>query len=98
MLLLVDCCDWLVIFGCACVKICWGWANWDSRHRYVGSWGRNLKAREPPWKQNGLPPMVNIMQIVLAKSQSTTGASHQPDFMGSCLTISHMCLACLSSR
>ena len=20
-------------------------------------------AREPPWKQNGLPPIVNIMQI-----------------------------------
>ena len=25
------------------------------------------------------------------------GASHQPAFMGSCLTINHTCLSCLSS-
>ena len=51
--------------------------------------------REPPCKQNGLPPMVNIMQIALAKSWSARGASYQPAFMGSCLTISHTCLPCL---
>ena len=45
--------------------------------------------REPPWKQNGLPPMVNIMLIASAKSRSVRGASHQPAFMSSCLTISH---------
>ena len=30
-----------------------------------------------------------------AKSRSVKGASHMPAFMGSCLTISHMCLPCL---
>ena len=55
----------------------------------VGSWSRNLMAREPPWKQNGLPPMVNIMWIASAESRSMRGASHQPIFMGYCLTICH---------
>ena len=49
-----------------------------------------MMARESPWEQNGLPPMVNMMQVVLAKSQSVRGASHQPASTGSCLTISHM--------
>ena len=39
-----------------------------------------------------------IMQIVLAKSWSTRGASDQPAFMDNCLTISHTCLPCLPSR
>ena len=30
---------------------------------YVGSWGRYLTASQAPWKQNGLPPIVNIIQI-----------------------------------
>ena len=30
--------------------------------------------------------------LLTAKSWSTRGASHQPAFMGNCLTISHMCL------
>ena len=54
-----------------------------------------MTARKPPWEQNGLPPMANIMQIASAKSRSMRGASHQPGFIGSCLTISHMCLPCL---
>ena len=33
--------------------------------------------------------------IASAMSRSMRGASHQPGFMGSCLTISHMCLPCL---
>ena len=57
-----------------------------------------MMAREPPWEQNGLPPVVHIMQITLAKSSSTRGASHQPAVMGSCLTISHTCFTCLHSR
>ena len=32
------------------------------------------------------------MRIASAKSQSARGASHQPAYMGSCLTISHTCL------
>ena len=35
------------------------------------------------------------MLIASAKSRSVRGASHQPAFMGSCPTISHMCFPCL---
>ena len=38
------------------------------------------------------------MLIASAKSWNARGASHQPVFMGSCLTISHTCLPCLPSR
>ena len=34
------------------------------------------------------------MRIASAKPRSVRGASHQPAFMGSCLTISHTCLPC----
>ena len=57
-----------------------------------------LTARESLYKQNGLPPMVNIMQIAPAKSRSKKEACHQPAFMDSCLTISHTCLPCVTSR
>ena len=67
--MLVDCCSLVLILGSACVEICRGWGHWESRVRCVGSEGRNLMAREAPWEQNGLPSMVNIMQIVSAKSQ-----------------------------
>ena len=49
-----------------------------------------MTAREPPWEQNELLPMVNIIQIASAKSWSVIGAS-QPAFTGSRLTIGHMC-------
>ena len=65
----MDCCSLVLILGSACVEICRGWGHWESRVRCVGSKGRNLTAREAPWEQNGLPSMVNIMQIVSAKSQ-----------------------------
>ena len=48
-------------------------------------------AREPPWEQNGLPPMFSIMQIPSAKCQSARGASHQSAFMGSCLLVTRVC-------
>ena len=96
--LLVDCCGWELILGSACVEICRGWAQWESGVRCVGSWGRNMTAREPPWKQNGLPSTVNIKQIVLAKSHSLRVAYHQPGFIGSWLTFSPTCLPCLPSR
>ena len=80
------------------MDICRGWADWESRVRGVGSEGRNLTAREPPWEQNGLPSMVSIIQIVSAKSYSTRVASHQLALIGSCLKISHTCLPCLPSR
>ena len=54
-----------------------------------------MTARERPWEQNGLPPMVNIMWVASAKSQSVRGASHQPALMDSCLTINHMWKPCL---
>ena len=49
-----------------------------------------MTTRELPWAQNGLPPMVNIMRVASAKSRNMKEASHQPTFMGSCLTISQM--------
>ena len=36
-----------------------------------------------------------VTQIALAKSQSMRRASHLPAYLGSCLTISRMCLPCL---
>ena len=39
-----------------------------------------------------------IMLIALAKSWSVSGASHQPAFMSSCLTVRHTCLPCLPSE
>ena len=59
-------------------------------HWCVGSQGRDMTARGPPWEQNGLPPMANIMQIASAKSRSMRAASHQPGFIDSCLTIRHV--------
>ena len=37
------------------------------------------------------------MQVASAKSRSRRGATRQPAFLGSRLTISHTCLACLPS-
>ena len=39
--------------------------------------------------------MVNIMWIASAESRSVRGASHQPIFMGDCLTNCHTYLPCL---
>ena len=47
-----------------------------------------------PW---GGHRRVECMRNASAKSWSTRGASHQPAFMSSCLTISHTCLPCLPS-
>ena len=38
-----------------------------------------------------------FMLIASTKCRSVRGASHQPAFMSSCLTISHACLPCLPS-
>ena len=38
-----------------------------------------------------------VTQIASAKSCSVRGASHQPAYMSSCLTISYKCLPCLPS-
>ena len=54
-----------------------------------------MTAREPLWEQNGLSPIVNIMRVDSAITRSVRGASHQPAFMGSCLTISHIWKPCL---
>ena len=37
-------------------------------------------------------PVTLIMGTALANSWSPRGASHQPAFMGDCLTVSHMCV------
>ena len=64
----------------------------------VNQLGQELDDQDPPREKNGLPPMVNIMKIASAKSQSTRGAYHQPTFMGNSLTISETCLLFLRSR
>ena len=83
-------CCWVVILGSQCVKICQRLTCWERGVQCVDSFaGREefsvwvaragtWTTRETPWKQNGLPSMVNIMQIALAKSWSVSGASHQP--------------------
>ena len=38
--LLVDCCNWVLILGGACVQICRGWAYRESGVRCVGSIAR----------------------------------------------------------
>ena len=43
--------------------------------------------------QNGLPPMISVMLIALAKYWTGRGASHQPAFV----TISLTCFPCLAS-
>ena len=42
--------------------------------------------------------MINAMLIASDNFWNASGASHQPAFIGSCLTISHICLPCLPSR
>ena len=37
--------------------------HWQRGVGCVGSQSRYLTAREPPWEQNELPPIVNIMHI-----------------------------------
>ena len=53
---------------------------------------------KPPWKRNKLPPMVNVMQIASGKYWRTRAVSHKPAFMGSCLTVSRMCLPFVKSK
>ena len=58
-----------------------GVRGYQNRYWCVGSQGRDMTAREPPWERNRLPPMANIMQIASTKSRSMRGASHQPGFI-----------------
>ena len=60
----MDFCGWVVILGIASVEI------WESRVGCVSSQGRDIMAMEPPWEQNGLPLMFNIMPIALANNQN----------------------------
>ena len=45
------------------VGICWRWVYWQRGARCEGGKGSSLTDRKPSWKQNGLPPIVNIMHI-----------------------------------
>ena len=60
--------------------------------------GGNLLRRPSASNKKSLGKVVfGIIYISSAKSRSARGASHQPAFMDSCLTISHARLARLSS-
>ena len=41
-----------------------------------------MTAREHPWEQNGLPPMVTIMPVASVISRSVKGAFHHTACMG----------------
>ena len=58
----------------------------------------NEKNRDVGWAQDqGWEQVWNSMRIASANSWSVRGVSHQPAFMGSCLTIGHMYWPCLPS-
>ena len=52
---------------------------------YIPSFERKMIVKE----------LLNVMWIASAESRSVRGASHQPIFIGDCLTICHMYLPCL---
>ena len=56
---------WVVsLFHYLCgLEICLRWVYWKRGAGSVGGQGSYLRARKPIWEQNGLSPIVNIMQI-----------------------------------
>ena len=65
----------------------------DFQHRWWKSTPHTLPAIKSHWAESHLEFLI-LLQLNLAP----WGASHQPAFMDSRLTISHTCLACLPSR
>ena len=64
------------------------------------AWILLLKYKKGVTITNGFQKLLaesNRMLIASAKSRNVRGASHQPVFMSSCLTISHTCFPCLPS-
>ena len=49
------------------IKVKNRWVRFKIFFQCEGSLSRNLTAREPPWKQNELPPMVNILYDISCK-------------------------------
>ena len=63
------------------------------------SFERGLKGfNEEKYPGNRKKRFCSMLYIASPKSRSLRRASHQPTFMGSCFTISNMCLPCLPSR
>ena len=82
-----------IFWGEAGAGICLvGATRWKCGDNGAGFWWR---VRELPLEQNGLPSMVNIMQIVSAKFHSTRGASHLPAIIGIYLTIVNCVFNCV---
>ena len=46
------------------VWICWRWVYWQREVGCEGDQGSYQTDKKPSWQQNGLPCIVNIMQIV----------------------------------
>ena len=66
----------------------------------VGGWVEVAWGRRPclgPAKNESFVFLALFRHIVLARSRNLSGASHQPAFMGSYLTINHTCLPYLPS-
>ena len=95
--LLMDCCGWVVVLVLPVQKSVGDWLTGNAfpvLNQVCGWLGQELGSQGASRKQNGLPPMVNVILIATAKWQSARGASHQPVFLGSCLTISNTYLVC----
>ena len=95
--LLVGCCGWVVNEDGVCIEACWRSAlcKWGPGYGQLEQEPDNQRAS---MVAGWLPPMVNVMWIASAEFRSMSGASHQPIFMGDCLTIYHMYLPCLPSE
>ena len=51
--LLVDCCNWMVIVGSACVDICWKWEHWERESGVWVAMAENWRSRSPHERRIG---------------------------------------------
>ena len=95
--LLVDYWSWVLILGGACVEICRGWAHWESRGKCIGSCGRKMTVREPPWEQSGLPSMWLISGKLLRLNLIAQGEylTSQLSSVAAWLLVTYVCAVCL---
>ena len=72
----------------------WGGSPKPIEIFFNGVWRVVMKKK---CRDNRFCRFCKMLCVASAKSRNARGASHQPAFMGSCLTIGHMCSSCLSS-
>ena len=64
--------------------------SWSYSKEYLWNLGTKLRCNVPGSEMS--------CRLLMNKSWNTRGASHQPAFIGSCLTIDQTCLRCPTSR